>query len=97
MGKSLLTFPEDKLAAAAKEINDYRVTVDALRSHFTKLRYIRLRRLEGARKAAGTRWWPKTQARCGEKKNPVPESVTGVPPVAAPWSGLTPSRRGCLK
>ena len=55
MGKSLQHFPDSKLAAAAKEINDYRITADVLRKHFVKLRYIRLRRLEGARKAAETR------------------------------------------
>ena len=55
MGMSLQHFPEAKLPAAAKEINDYRVTADVLRAHFVKLRYIRLRRLEGARKASQTR------------------------------------------
>lgn len=55
MGPSLLPFPEVKLSSAVQKINDYRVTVDVLTKHFTKLRYIRLRRLEGARKAAATR------------------------------------------
>ena len=69
MGKSLEHFPEAKLTAATKEINDYRVTTDALRIYYTKLRYIRLRRLEGARKAAATR---------KQKK----EARTGQPPIA---------------
>ena len=72
MGKSLLHFPEAKLAPVAKEINDYRVTVDALRSHFTRLRYIRLRRLEGARKAVETK-----------KKNAEARATAAVQPTIA--------------
>ena len=55
MGKSLEHFPDANLAAAAKEINDCRITSDVLKKHFNKLRYIRLRRLEGARKAVETK------------------------------------------
>ena len=55
MGMSTLPFPEDELSAAVAEINDSRITLSVLRTHFTKLRYIRLRVLEGRRKAAVTR------------------------------------------
>lgn len=55
MGDSLAHFPEAKIAAAVKEINDSRIDAVALRKHFTKLRFIRLRVLEGRRKGAETR------------------------------------------
>ena len=55
MDMSTLHFPEDKFSAAVTEINDSRITLSVLRTHFTKLRYIRLRVLEGRRKAAVTR------------------------------------------
>jgi len=71
MGSSMRPFPPDKLANAAKDINDSRVTVGTLKAHFTKLRYIRLRVLEGRRKAAMTRATNKgtrEQAALSEKK-----------------------------
>lgn len=55
MGRSVESFPPDKLADAAKEINDCRVSATVLKAHFTKLRYIRLRVLEGRCKAVVTR------------------------------------------
>jgi len=55
MGSSTMPFPTAELEGAAKEINDCRITVDVLRTHFNKLRYIRLRVLEGRRKAVLTR------------------------------------------
>ena len=55
MGNSLGHFPEAKLAAAVQEINDSRIDVVALKRQFIKLRFIRLRVLEGRRKGAETR------------------------------------------
>ena len=51
----LARFPEDKLQAAVGAIGDGSVTVDRLQAHFLKLHYIRLRRLEGCRKATATK------------------------------------------
>ena len=51
----LARFPEAKLQACVDAIGDSSVTPDVLRAHFLKLHYIRLRRLEGCRKAAATK------------------------------------------
>ena len=55
MGTSLAPFPESKIPAAVAEIKDCRVTPEAFSKVMSKLRYIRLRMLEGRRKAAETR------------------------------------------
>jgi hypothetical protein len=51
----LLPFPEDQLQHAAATINDSAITADVLREHFKRLRYTRLRVLEGRRKGVETR------------------------------------------
>jgi hypothetical protein len=55
MGRSLKQFPDVKLDAAVKELNDSRITRAVLQKHFMKLRFIRLRAIEGHRKGAATR------------------------------------------
>ena len=55
MGRSLKEFPDAKLDAAVKELNDIRITRSVLQKHYMKLRFIRLRAIEGHRKGAATR------------------------------------------
>ena len=55
MGRSLKAFPDAKLDAAVKELNDVRITRAVLQKHFMKLHFIRLRAVEpiGAPNGAG--------------------------------------------
>ena len=55
MGRSLKAFPDAKLDAAVKELNDVRITRAVLQKHFMRLHFIRLRAVEGHRKGAETR------------------------------------------